>query len=216
MNPGVQANIIAIVLLILVMFSWGARTLEDGHLSPRSASGLLIAYVLTAGWTLSAPYDMRLDLGGVLLPLLLTVWVLVKMDSWSMRLQWVMGILTVTSVLIVLMTLVPLDPAFFPLDSVYLYPLAVVLVAVLSVRRPFFAVSISVVGMALAMLLEPLIHGREELRNVVIEGGDARDMIAYATVGVLLLHRPYQMSVRFLLGMVRHWFGRQEGGPEHV
>lgn len=216
MNPGVQANIVAIVLLILVLFGWGVRTLQDGHLTPRLTSALLIGYVLTVGWTLSAPNGLRWDVGGVLIPLLLTVWMISRYDTWSARLQWVMGILTVASVLIVLMTLMPLDPAFFPVSESVLYPLATVAVAVFSVRRPFAALSIAVVGLGLAAFIEPLIHGQQELRNIVLEGGETRDMIAYSAAGVLVLHRPYHVCVRYLLRVLRQLFRRQEGGPEHV
>jgi hypothetical protein len=216
MNPGVQATIITIVCLILVMFGWGSKTLEDGKLRIRAAACFLIVYLLADGWNLALPSGLHGDIGGLVMPLVFTGWAMAQTDSWSYRLQWMMGMLTVACVLVVLMTLVPLDPAFFPFDAVYLYPTSAALVSVLSVRRPFAAVSIAVVGMALATFVDPFIHDRNDVHSVVFGGAEMRDFVAYTAAGVLVTHGLYHACARYVLGLLKNLFGKQEGGPEHV
>lgn len=217
MNPGVQATILTIVLLILTATGWGERTLRDAGWSKKRGVMLLVLYLFLIGWTIPLPGELHLDLGGILMPLFLAGWTLGRIDNWPTRLQWLMATLTVSSSMVVLMTLVPLDPAFFPLEGRYLYPAVAALVAVASVRRPFIALTIGAVGVSLGSWIDPFIHDRMDLNNVVLGGNEMRDMFACAAVGVLFGHGPYHAASRRVTGLFRNWFvRRQEGGPEHV
>ena len=163
MNPGVQTTIIIIVLLILALFGWGTKTIEDANGRLRTVVLFLFGYALATAWDVSITGGWQANLGGLLMPVALAAWSMFHTNSWSYRLQWLMGVLTVASVLVVLMSLVPLDPAFFPLDGVYLYPLAAAFVAVISVKRPFAALTIAVVGISLAAFVDPLVHDRIDI-----------------------------------------------------
>jgi hypothetical protein len=215
MNPGVQTTIITVVLWILVVFGWGARTLADGRVRVRTAALLLLGYLLLAGRVWQGPWGVKMDLGGVLLPLVLAVWALVTRPSWNARGQWVLGLMTIASVNVVLMTLVPLDPAFFPLSGGYLYPVVSALLTVMSVRKPLAAVAMAVSGIALGAWVDPLIHERVELRTYLFGGPETRDLMTFAALAVLVTHGMYQAAARYVQRVLKNR-GRREGGPEHV
>ncbi|HEU4964698.1 MAG TPA: hypothetical protein VFV52_12705 [Bacilli bacterium] len=220
MNPGVQATIITIVWIILVMTGWGRHTLTDARLKPRAVSILLVLFLLMAGHTYNLTPRLALDIGGLLLPLGAWVWSLLAHRNASYQVQWLLGMITVAASMVILMTLVPMDPAFFLIDVDYLYPLTVIIISVMSVRRPYFALSIALVGMAMAFALDPFLHGRSGTEDVVLGSGDVRDTLLYTASGVLLLHGPYHRSASYIKSRVRALFGdnsqQQEGGPEHV
>ena len=215
MNPGVQTTICIIVLLILALFGWGSKTIEEANGRLRSVILFLFAYALATAWDVNLG-GWQANLGGVLMPIGLTAWALLHTNSWSYRLQWLMGVLTVASVLVVLMALVPLDPAFFPLDGVYLYPATAAIVSVISVKRPFAALTIAVVGIAMAAFVDPLIHDRIDVGSIVFGGAEVRDLMSYTACGVLFGHGVYQAVARFVVGLFKGLFGGREGGPEHV
>jgi hypothetical protein len=217
-NPGVVSNMIMIVLSILTLTGWGEKTLRDGRLSPRTAGFALILYAVLSGCTLDGPGGARWNLGGVLFSALLMVWTLGAFRSWTHRLQYLLGVLTVASALIVMMTLVPLDPAFFILDADALYPLTALAITVLSVKRPFVALSIAWVGLMIACSVDPLIHSAFDLTATVFGGGEVRDMLAKACAGVLAVHGLYHTGAGFVLSALKSLRRerRQEGGPEHA
>lgn len=222
MNPGVQANIMAIVWIILVATGWGQKTLEDGRLTPRLTVSFLVLFlfVTLSGLTVSAGHRVEVEVGGLLLPAAAWLWSLWAYRDASYQFQWFLGMVTVAASMTILMTLVPMDPAFFLVEVEYLYPLSVIIIAVMSVRRPFFAVSIALAGMAVAYALDPFLHGRFGAEDVVIGGGDMRDTLLYTAFGVLVTHGLYHKTAGYLKERVKNLFGgrsqQQEGGPEHV
>jgi len=218
MNPGVQGTMLAIVLLILVLFGWGSKTLEDAKMTPRMAGLWLALYVLFSGVTVVWPYQIQWDVAGVVLPIALTVWEMSNSPNLTQRFHWWIGMMTVAASLVILMTLVPLDPAFFLLEAESLYVIVAVLFAVITVRRPFAALSMAVVGMALATMVDPLLHQRTEVTRMVFGGGEVRDLLLYSAVGVLLFHGLYHSVVRLISRALKHMLKQQqpEGGPEHV
>jgi hypothetical protein len=218
MNPGIQATIITIVFAILVSTGWWKKTLEDAKLTPRRTVLLLGLYLLLDPWTFASASGLKWNVGGLLLPLLLALWALCSRGGWAFRLQWLTGVVTVSAALIVLMTLVPLDPAFFLVDAQVLFPLSAVVLSVCSIRRPFVALSIAVCGMAAAAFADPLFHGHVQWSDVEFGNGEVRDLMAYTAVGVLLFHGPYHACARYVLSVVKNRFGtrRTEGGPEHA
>lgn len=216
MNPGVQANIIALVLCILVLTGWGSKTVQDAKLTPRLIAIGLFLFVLTDGYTVSFPYDLHVDLAGVILPLLVMMKAMILGPHAGARAQWWIGCLTVASVTIVLMTLVPLDPAFFPLEGPMLFPVAAALVSVVSVRRPFAAVSIAITGLALGALVDPWLHTRADLHTYVFGGREVQDWMALAALCVLMTHGIYQAMARLVYTRIKQRLQRREEGPEHV
>ena len=126
--------------------------------------------------------------------------------------------MTVASALVILMTLVPLDPAFFIVDSEILFPASAVILAVCSMRRPFHALTVAVAGLLLAASIDPLLNWEPEWGEVVFGGDEVRDLLAYTMLGVLVAHGPYHATVRYVMRMIKGIFrpGRQEGGPEHA
>ncbi|KEO83676.1 hypothetical protein [Tumebacillus flagellatus] len=216
MNPGVQANIITLVLIILVLSGWGERVLRDANISPRTAAVGLLLYVLADGFSITLPQDVHLDAAGLLLPLCLTALAMRAGPNAGARVSWWIGCLTISSVTVVLMTLVPLDPAFFPLEGPALYPVAAALVSVVSVRRPFFAVSMAVMGLALGTVIDPWLHARVDVHTYLFGGREMQDWMAFAAMGVLLTHYPYNAAVRLLTRFIRLIFKRREEGPESV
>ncbi|TCP59393.1 hypothetical protein EV586_101610 [Tumebacillus sp. BK434] len=217
MNPGVVSNITLIVFVILCMTGWGEKTLRDGRLSPKLAVCGLVLYVFASGMTFDGPLASRWNVGGLLFPLVLTLWSLTLFKSWQHRLQYLLGVLTVAVALLVLMTLVPLDPAFFILDADVLYPLTALIISVLSVKRPFVALSIAWVGLMAAASVDPFLHRAFELQGTVFGGGEVRDMLALTGAGVLAVHGLYHKGANFVIGLVKGWRERRsEGGPEHA
>ncbi|MBL0387808.1 hypothetical protein JJB07_14295 [Tumebacillus sp. ITR2] len=216
MNPGVQANIIALVLFILVLSGWGGRTLRDANLTPRVTAIGLLLYVLADGFTLTLRHDLHFDVAGLLLPIALTAVAMRAGPHAGARASWWIGCLTVASVTVVLMTLVPLDPAFFPLEGPALYPVCAALVSVVSVRRPFFAVSMAVMGLALGTQIDPWLHARVEVDSYLFGSREMQDWMAFAALGVLLTHGPYNTTVRIVYTWIKQRFRRREEGPERV
>ncbi|ARU63023.1 hypothetical protein CBW65_20125 [Tumebacillus avium] len=219
MNPGVVSNITMIVFVILCLTGWGEKSLRDGRLSPKLAACGLILYVFASGLAFDGPLESRWNLGGILLPIVLTLWSLTLFKTWQHRLQYLLGVLTVAVALLVLMTLVPLDPAFFIFDADVLYPFTALIISVLSVKRPFVALSIAWVGLMAAASIDPFLHLAFDLHGTVFGGGDIRDMLALTGAGVLAVHGLYHTGANYVLGLVKGWRERRsesEGGPEHA
>lgn len=219
MNPGVEANIIAIVLTILIVTGWGKKALHDAKMGVRTALLFLIGFVFLSNWTLTFPAGVQINLGGTLIPLGASVWLLfIVSRNAGVRLQWAVGTVTVASALVILMTLVPLDPAFFLVDSEILFPASAVILAVCSLRRPFYALTAAVTGLLLAASIDPLLNWEPEWGEAVFGGGEVRDLLAYTMLGVLVSHGPYHATVRFVMRTIKAIFrpGHQEGGPEHA
>jgi hypothetical protein len=218
MNPGVEANIIAIVLCILVITGWGAKVLQDGEMSVRTAVLFLISFVFLSNWTWTLPAGVQINPGGVLIPLAASLWLLVVCRNLGVRLQWAVGAVTVASTMVVLMTLVPLDPAFFLVDAEVLFPASAVILSVCSMRRPFFALTVAISGLLLAASLDPLLNRGLKWSELVFGGGEVRDLVAYTALGVLIAHGPYHAAVRIMKRTLKGIFRpqRQEGGPEHA
>lgn len=218
MNPGVEANIIAIVLTILIVTGWGEKALQDAKMGVRTALLFLIGFVFLSNWTLTFPAGVQINLGGTVIPLGASLWLLIVCRHVGVRLQWAVGAVTVASALVILMTLVPLDPAFFIVDSEILFPASAVILAVCSMRRPFHALTVAVAGLLLAASIDPLLNWEPEWGEAVFGGGEVRDLLAYTMLGVLITHGPYHATVRFVMRTIKGIFRprRQEGGPEHA
>lgn len=217
MNPGVVSNIIMIVFVILLLTGWGEKTLRDGRLSHVLAACGLIVYLAASEVTFTGPFDVRWNLGCTLMTIVLTGWTLSVFDSWSHRLQYVLGVLTVSCALLVLMTLVPLDPAFFVLNGDLLYPLMALVISVVSVKRPFVAFSIAWVGLMIAASIDPLLHRTFDLEVTIFGSGETRDLLAVAGAGVLVAHGLYHATVSYLQNIVKGLRARRsKGGPEHA
>lgn len=148
MNPGVLSLLVLIVLSVLFITGWGTRYVRESQIG----TGSWFVILLVAGFLSSIQLQweqVQIHLSSLFLVFLAMGYTAV-IHAVKNRFHYIIAIITAASVCLVLMVLVPHDPAFYFVDANFLYPLCTLLVAYLFSRKPLFCFNVSLVGIFLA------------------------------------------------------------------
>ncbi len=150
--------IVLLVLSLLVIFGVGQRVLDRMHLNDKWAIGVMLAIFL-GGLIPAIPIgNVRIGVGGCLVPLALCVWVLIKADSTLEVFRALFGALITAGVVWLISLLMPAEPEGIVLDPNYAYGIAAGIVAYLLGRSRRAAFVCAVVGVLLADTLVAIVN----------------------------------------------------------
>ncbi|GAX89703.1 YphA family membrane protein [Effusibacillus lacus] len=210
MNPGVYSFMILTVIGILFLTGWGTRFVLGTRLRNLHWAGLLF------GVAIAAFFDLRIAKflinSGTLIIFALMALYVISFKRPGYMLQFLLAVVTSAACSFTMMLLVPHDPAFYLLESQYLYPAVAVLASYLISREPLFCLNASVTGILLAGIFH---DNRLAVHDSVLRIGGPELMDLTATV--LMMSMAADGFV-FLWGMVlarlsRRQPGKLEGDP---
>jgi hypothetical protein len=197
MNPGVIATVLAIVGVILLLTDWGKSLCGEIGISPKAFGILLLAFLFATTKDVDTRFG-SFNLGGMLFLLFVTTVSMYKAKRLTHSIYILSCVCTVASVELILMTLVPYDPAMFLVDGKILYPFVACLISVIFMRSQLAAVTGGVAGIFTASLLYPVIHFQMSAMQIVWADGDTRDLMASAALGSVLLHYFLRTAFQFV------------------
>lgn len=205
--------IILIIVSILIYFGLAQRVLDRLRLSDRAAFGIIAALIIGSFITIplsTGRYDVSLNVGGGLVPIVLAGYLLSRAGTSK---EWIRAIIAtvITGGVIYGAGFVfggiepePGGRFFGYLDSIWVYPLIAGIVAYLagrSRRSAFIAATMGLVLVDIAYLVW-LITGGAPAGTVAIGGAGAFDAIVLAGITAVLIAE--------VIGEVRE---RIQGGP---
>ncbi len=142
-----------LVLSLLVIFGVGQRVLDRLHLSDKMAVAAMAA-IFIGGLIPAIPIgNVRIGVGGCLVPLALCVWVLIKADTKLEVFRALFGALLTAAAVWLISLLMPADPESIVIDPNYAYGIAAGVIAYVLSRSRRAAFVCAVVGMLLADVL---------------------------------------------------------------
>jgi len=153
MKRGVHMTFGMIVLLalsLLVVFGVGQRVLDKLHLSDKWALAGMLG-IFAGGLIPAIPIgNVRIGVGGCLIPLALCVWVLIKAKSSLEVVRALFGALLTAAAVWLISLLMPPEPEGIILDPNYAYGIAAGVVAYILGRSRRASFVCAVVGVLLA------------------------------------------------------------------
>lgn len=178
MNPGAVSLLIMMIFVVLFATGWGARYITESRMKEGKWLMLLvlvgIAGSLDMQWQ-SIQINMAFGLYSLLLTLYL-YWIL----GWRERVYFVVSVITISSLIFILMTVVPHDPAFYLMDGKYLYPVGALLVAYTFSRKPLFTYMAAATGILLAGTIHEYRTSFELSGTFLLGSPDLFDLVSIA------------------------------------
>lgn len=205
--------IVLIIISILIYFGLAQRVLDRLRLSDRAALGIIAALIVGSFITIplsTGRYDVSLNVGGGLVPIIVAGYLLSKAGTSKERARAIIATLITAGVIFgagFLYGGIDTEPGgrlFGYLDSIWVYPLIAGIVAYVagrSRRSAFIAATLGLVLVDIAYLVWLITTGAPA-GTVAIGGAGAFDAIVLAGIIAVLLAE--------IIGEVRE---RIQGGP---
>jgi len=180
--------IVLLVLSLLVIFGVGQRVLDRMHLNDKWAIGAMLA-IFIGGFIPAIPIgNVRIGIGGCLVPLAICVWVLIKADTTLEVARALFGALLTAAAVWLISLLMPAEPEGIFLDPNYAYGLAAGVVAYLLGRSRRAAFVSAVVGVLLADILVGIMNASRGVETLIRLGtGGALDAVVISGLLAVLL-----------------------------
>lgn len=178
MNPGALNLLVMIVFVVLFATGWGARYIVESRIGEGKWLLLMLAVGVAGSLDLqwkSVQINLAFGLYSLLLPLYLY-----GNLGWRERIYFVVSIVTTSSLVLILMTVVPHDPAFYLMDGNYLYPLGALLVAYTFSRKPLFTLMAATTGILLAGTIHEYQTSFELSGTLILGSLDLFDLVSIA------------------------------------
>jgi len=180
--------IVLLVLSLLVIFGVGQRVLDRMHLNDKWALGLMLA-IFIGGLIPAIPIgNVRIGVGGCLIPLGICIWVLIKADSGLEVARALFGSLLTAAAVWLISLLMPAEPRNIILDPNYAYGLAAGVVAYILGRSRRAAFVCAVLGMLLADIAVGVANASKGIDTLLRLGtGGALDAVVISGFIAVLL-----------------------------
>lgn len=167
-------------LAVLIYLGLLHRTLDRMRLSDRAAL-IIIALMLIGTWLPDLPLGLvRINLGGTLIPLGLTVYLLGTANTGKEQVRGILAILAVTAAILLLDQVLPQEPGAMFLDPLYAYGLAAGIIGYIAGRSRRAAFVGGMTGVLLADVV--IILQQIPLQNRYQMGGGIFDSALVAGV----------------------------------
>lgn len=202
-------GIIALLIIsVLIYFGMAQRVLDRLRLSDKAALGIIAALIVGGFINIPLPRGPRLEaslnVGGGLVPLLLSGYLIMTSGSAKEKLRAFFGIVATAVAVYLTGKLVGADPETMFVDPLYIYPLVGGVVAYLTGRSRRSAFVAGTMGILLVDLITYFyLLSTRTPGSVLIGGGGAFDAIVIAGLLAVLLAE--------FIGETREWF---QGGPQ--
>lgn len=194
--------IVLLVLSLLVIFGVGQRVLDRLHLNDKWALAVMLG-IFIGGFIPAIPIgNVRIGVGGCIIPLALCVWVLVKADTALEVSRALFGALLTAAVVWLISLLMPAEPEGIVLDPNYAYGIAAGIVAYLLGRSRRAAFVCAVVGVLLADVAVGVVNAANGVDTLVRLGtGGALDAVVIsALIAVLMAEFMGELLERIVRG----------------
>jgi uncharacterized membrane protein len=149
--------IILLVVGVLVYFGVAHRILDRMRLTDKQAL-LFIAAVIVGSFIdipiMRAPVEVTMNVGGALLPILLSIWLIFKADETAERVRAILAAILVAAVVSLGSRYLPYEPENMFLDPKIIYGISAGLIAYLAGRSRRSAF----VGGVLGIVLSDIVH----------------------------------------------------------
>lgn len=181
-------QIVILVVGALVAFGVCQRVLDRMRLTDRQA--IVIALFLFIGGFLPnlSLGNVRINLGGAVVPFVLSVYLLVKADTGYERVRAIAASLAVAAAALALGRFFPDEPDAMPFDINYLYGLIAGLLACLFGRSRRASFIAGAMGVLLADIAEGVIVNLTGVSQTLVLGGaGAMDVIVLSAVTAVLV-----------------------------
>ena len=188
MFPVTFGMIVLLVLSLLVIFGVGQRVLDRMHLNDKWALVAMLA-IFIGGFIPAIPIgNVRIGVGGCLVPLAICVWVLVKADSGQEVFRALFGAVLTAAAVWLISLLMPADPESIVLDPNYAYGLAAGVLAYILGRSRRAAFVCAVVGILLADISVGVLNAANGVDTLLRLGtGGALDAVVISGLIAVLL-----------------------------
>ncbi len=180
--------IVLLVLSLLVIFGVGQRVMDRMHLNDKWAVAAMLA-IFIGGFIPAIPIgNWRIGIGGCLVPLAVSIWVLIKADTGKEVIRGLFGAAITAGAVFLISLLMPAEPEGIWLDPNWAYGLAAGIVAYLigrSRRASFVAAVIGLLAADVIVGIRNLSSGVDTL--VRIGTGGAFDAVVISGLLAVLL-----------------------------
>lgn len=197
-----------LIVSVLIYFGMAQRVLDRLRLSDKAALVIIAALIIGGFINVPLPHGPRLEaslnIGGGLVPLLLSGYLIKTCGSAKEKLRAAFGIAATAGAVYLTGVLLGADPETMLLDPLYIYPLVGGLVAYLtgrSRRSAFIAATVGILLVDFVTYFYLLITGTPGA--VLIGGGGAFDAVVIGGLLAVLLAE--------FIGETREWL---QGGPQ--
>ncbi len=180
--------ILLLVMSLLIIFGVGQRVLDKLHLNDKWALGVMLA-IFIGGLIPAIPIgNVRIGIGGCLIPLALCVWVLIKAHSSLEVFRALFGALFTAAAVWLISLLMPAEPESIIFDPNYAYGIAAGIIAYLLGRSRRAAFVCAVVGVLLADTLVAIVNWSNGVNSLLRLGtGGALDAVVISGLIAVLL-----------------------------
>ncbi len=202
-------GIIALLIVsILIYFGMAQRVLDRLRLSDKAALGIIAALIVGGFINIPLPRGPRLEaslnIGGGLVPLLLSGYLIKTSGSAKEKLRAFFGIVATAAAVYMTGKLVGADPETMFVDPLYIYPLVGGVVAYLTGRSRRSAFVAATMGILVVDFITYFyLLSTRTPGSVLIGGGGAFDAVVIAGLLAVLLAE--------FIGETREWL---QGGPQ--
>jgi uncharacterized membrane protein len=195
-----------VVVAVLIYFGVAQRILDRMRLTDKQAL-LFIAAVIAGSFIniplLKSPLELSINLGGALLPFLLSVWLIAKADETSEKIRAVIASILVAVTVYLGSRFLPYEPESMFLDPKLIYGLSAGLIAYIAGRSRRSAF----IGGVLGIVLSDIVHMVTIINagipgTVSIGGAGAFDVVMIAGIVAVMIAE--------LVGETRE---KLQGGP---
>ena len=174
---------------LLLLFGVGQRALDRLRLTDRQAI-MAISAMLVLGLVPDVPVTARVsvNLGGAVVPLLLSAYLLVKADTWGERVCCVAASLVTAAAVYLIGRYFPAAPEAMPFDVNYLYGLAGGAIAYIFGRSRRGAFVAGVMGVLIADVTNAgMVWAAGVDQRLVLGGAGAADAVVISGLTAVLL-----------------------------
>lgn len=197
-------TILLIITGILIAFGAGQRALDRLRLTDRSAYALIAAIILL-GFVPSIPLGrVRINMGGCVIPLILSIWLFIKADPRE-KLRSLIAALITGAAIWAIMRFLPDEPDAIPMEPNWLYGVAAAVIAYVLGRSRRCAFIGGVTGVLIAQTASVIpvwLSGNPQTLN--LGGAGAFDSVVVAGVlGVMLSELIGEITERIVRGRKR-------------
>lgn len=198
--------IVLLVVGVLVYFGIAQRILDRMRLTDKQAL-LFIAAIVVGSFIdiplMSSPVEVSINVGGALLPVLLSLWLIAKADETAERVRAILAAVLVAAAVWLGSRYLPYEPENMFLDPKLLYGLSAGLIAYLAGRSRRSAF----IGGVLGIVLSDVVH-MITLMNAGIPG--RTDIGGAGAFDVVIIAGIVAVMIAELVGETRE---KLQGGP---
>lgn len=180
-----------VIVAVLIYFGVAQRILDRMRLTDKQAL-LFIAAVIAGSFIniplMRSPVQLTINVGGALLPLLLSIWLIAKADETSEKIRAVVASLLVTFTIYLGSRYLPYEPENMFLDPKLIYGLSAGIIAYLAGRSRRSAF----IGGVLGIILSDIVHMITIINagipgTVSIGGAGAFDVVMIAGIVAVMI-----------------------------